>query len=240
MIAPIMGGSGGLNYTADRVAVTADGNSLVYGDGSTNGRSFPVQLAEMAPIRGRLAITNLGINGQRTNQMTSSASDVNAAHQAGKQNILLVWEAVNDILGSGSSAQQAYTNMRAYIQARLATNPANPWRVVLLTLAPVYPGDSSSDAYVPTINQRFQDYNQLIRENQAAMGYEAMVDVRQPGSPFAIPNFERATFKATGYQRYFKVEADNKLLHFNNSGYAEIAKMVAAVLRRLPSRPPTA
>lgn len=236
MISPILAGGGGLVFTSDRVAITADGNSLVYGDGSTNGRSFPVQLAEMAPIRGRLPITNLGINGQRTTQMTSSASDVNAAYQAGKDNVLIVWEAVNDILGAGSSAQQAYTNMRAYIQARLATNTSNPWRIVLMNLAPFYPGDSSSDSYVPTINQRFMDYNQLIRDNQAAMGYEALVDVRQEGSPFAIGNFERATFKASSYQRYFKVESDNKLLHFNNLGYAEIAKMVAATLRRLPAR----
>lgn len=236
MIGPILGSSVGLSFSPERTTVTGVGNSLMYGESFAPGRTLLTQLREIAPIRGQITPLNLGIDGQRTSQMIASPASVNAAHQFGKTNVLLVWEGVNDMLGGGLSPQQAYVNMRTYCQARLATNPENPWRIVLLNLAPVYLGDQSSQDGVNSRNAQFEEFNGLIRDNQAAIGYEALVDVRQPGSPFILPNYDRASFKASTYKRYFYVEANDKLLHFNALGYSVLAPMVAATLRRLPRK----
>lgn len=236
MIGPILGGRAMLRFDPDRVAITGDGNSIMYGDGVGASQNLTAQLAALAPINGAIAITNLGINGQRTTQMTSNAADVNAAYVAGKTNVLLVLEGFNDMIGGGVSAAQAFENMRLYCQARLATNTSNPWRIVLMTCTAYYGGDSQSQGSMDNWNGKIDAYNALIRAGKATLGYTALVDTRSAGSPFNLPDYTPASFKNTNYSKHFRVETDNKLLHPNAYGYGVLAAMVADTLRRLPAR----
>lgn len=234
MFGPIMGGSPRLRFVPEKVAIAGDGNSIMRGDGSTGGETLTVQLARLAPLNGQILIVNHGVDGQRTYQMTSNATDVNASYEAGKANFLLILEGFNDMIGAGNSVATAFENMRLYCQARLALNPDR--RLILILCTPFYPGDQAAQSETDSHNAKLDEFNALVRANKAALGYTALVDTRAAGSPFAIPDYLPATFKATAYQRLFKVETNNKLLHPNNVGYGELALLVAGVLKRLRAR----
>lgn len=232
---PILGGSPRLRYGTGGVAITGDGNSLMYGMGSTGGQNMTTQLAQLAPINGAINITNVGINGQRTPSMTSDAADVDAAYVPGKINILLAWEGFNHIVGNGATPQQAYDAMATYITAQTAKYP---WWVIPITCLPFYGGDGSSQAYLDSSNQLLDQYSALLKANWKSIGCKGVVDVKQAGSVFALPDYQRATMKTLA--QYYMLEYDgvstvSKQVHLNNSGYAKVAAMVANTLRLLPA-----
>ena len=234
MIGPILGGIPRLKFLADKVSITSDGNSLVRGGLVAAGQTLQAQLAALAPISGAMTIANLGIDGQRTYQMTSNATDVNAAHVASKGNLLLGWEGLNDILGNGSTPQQAWNNVVAYVAARRATNPTNPWRIIWINCLPIYNGDLLTQEQIDAENLKLEQFNSLVAANWRAAGITAVVDLRQIGSVFRVADYQRATLKALA--PYFVVESNQKLVHLNAAGYTEVAKMVAETLKRLPAR----
>lgn len=71
----------------------------------------------------------------------------------------------------------------------------------------------------------------MLRANYRALGIDALVDVRQLGSSFQLPDYTDASFAALPhwYEGSFRV-------HLNDAGYAVVAQMVAPVMRRLPLR----
>lgn len=224
---PIMGGRSGLTFSSDKVNIVFDGNSLVFGDGSTGGQTLTVQLAAMSPINGQISITNLGVNGQTTSQMRSAATDVNGAWVEGKTNILVVWEGTNH-MNFGASALTAYNETVNYIADRLALNP---WKIVLMTTLPRRNQGATQDQ-TDTYNAKMDDYNARLLANYKTIGAVGIVDVRKSGSPFLLPDYLTTTFQSSSLAPYWASEGP-KNIHLNNAGYGLVAGYVAQELRKI-------
>jgi lysophospholipase L1-like esterase len=218
---PILGGVARLKFDSS-VAATFDGNSLVEGVGwgaTNSSKTVSSQLALLAPISSQFAITNLGIGGQTFRQMNGldagSSSDVDSAYVAGKKNILFVWEGCNTI-NKGRTPQQAIADATDYIAARKAVHP---WIVVILNTLPFETSAS--------LNADLLTYNALLAQNYKAMGAALLVDVRQPGSPFAFTDYVAGNYTSTYWYDQ---------IHLNNTGYGVIAQFIATAIKRLPAR----
>jgi lysophospholipase L1-like esterase len=234
MIGPVLGGLPRLRYTSDKVNVVFDGNSLVRGDGSTNGQNLVTQVSALAPLNGQLVVPNLGIDGQTIAQMRSGSSDVEASWVPGKTNVLVVWEGTNSINYGASSddGTGAFNDMAAYCADRLALHP---WKLVMMTTLPRY-NLGATQAQVDTFNAKLVKYSSLLLANYKSIGAVAIVDVRQAGSPWIFPDYTLSTFESATALPYWANEGAGKHIHLNNAGYGVVARMVADVLKRLTAR----
>lgn len=221
---PILGGYKKASFTAAAYAMTGDGNSIM---ASSLSDMLP-QLAALPPISGQLAITNCGISGQTVIDMTTNASDVDAAFVAGRINYLLVWEITNNIFNIGRTGLQTCADLTSYIAARLAVHP---WRVILMTAIP-RGGYLGSTWNAVTGEQQLQAANTYIRANWRAMGAIALVEARRTGGPF---DFTDSTTSANFPTPFW----NNDLTHPGNgagNGKSVLAGYIADVLKRLPAR----
>lgn len=217
-----------------QVNIVYEGNSLMAGLGATGGQTLPVQMANAAPLTGAGTVsTNLAVSGSTWSDMTTRAGGVDAAWAAGKTNILVLWEHLNSICAGGLTAAQSASAMATYIAARRAVHP---WIVVSLTMLPCegYSGVMTNQTLRDQYNSIMTACDNLIRANPTAYGVDALVDVRQAGSVFAIPAYLPANFDATGA---IWNEAAGSRVHLNNAGYGLVAPMVNAVLTKLRRRP---
>ena len=208
------------------VNIVCDGNSLTYGIGGT---AYPSQLAGKSPLTGGETITNVGVNGQTTADMTSTHSDVDAAWDAGKTNILVAWEGTNSIANIGRTAAQAKSDLEAYITA---VSAVHPWIVIIGTTISCQTHDGESQTIA--LNAVIDDYNTLLRANYRAMGATALFEVRYPGNPFTPADYTNASFETMATTT--GVWADGETgghVHLNTAGYLIIANLVAATLRRV-------
>lgn len=223
---PILGGVAPITYKTANTQVVFDGNSLVFGVGSTGGLNLPVQQAALAPISAGLVITNTAVSGQTINDMrTRGPTFVDPTFDSAKSNVLILWEGTNSISNSPvRTGLEAIADMTAYIAERRAANPA--WKIVLLTTIPRY---FMNGITVPLGNAQLLVYNNYILANYRAMGADAVVDVRA-NTVFVYPA------GATSMPSYMTPYSSDGHTHLNNAGYALIAAMVAPVLRRLPKR----
>lgn len=229
-----------LRFQSAKTAITMDGNSLVSAETATSGQTVPVQLSAASPISAGLSVLNIGVNGARTRQMNGldggSVTDVQAAWQAGKTNVLILWEGTNSMFGGGRTAAEAYSDMVSYITNRLAEHP---WRIILLTTIPRHEDSAAAQSIIDAQNQKLVDYNNLILANYKSIGVESVVDVRPPGGPFNFTGYSLANdFRAASVQPYWYTGDGNRQIHLNNAGYGLIASYIAAALRRLPARAP--
>jgi hypothetical protein len=120
-------------------------------------------------------------------------SDVDGAFVAGLINVLMAWEGTNSIY-YGRTYLQAAQDAADYIAARKA---AHPWsKTIIGTCLPRM--DSTSDqTVVDNMNAAIDQYNAYLRTNYKAMGFDALFDVRQSGSPFNLSDYLIATFQAS-------------------------------------------
>lgn len=214
------------------VNVVWDGNSLVYGVGATGGQTLPVQVAALAPMAGSgAAVTNCGISGQRWSAMTSGAVDVDGAWQSGKTNVLICWETTNSACNTpGLSAAQIISDITTYIAARRS---AHPWVIVGLTTIPrETSGLMTSQAERERLNGIMSEVDAAMKAGQ--LDFDAVVDVRQPGSAFAFSGYTTADFDGSGW---IWAELSPNRVHLLNAGYAIIAGYVADALKRIPRVP---
>lgn len=226
-----------VRFEPGAVAVCCDGNSLTAGQGATSSANrYPATLATLAPlVSASVPVTNIGIGGQTGVQMLSSRADVTSSYAAGKINILVAWELTNSAY-FGRTAQQCVTDLLAYVDAVKADLA---WRVAVLTAIPRYQkrdGDatflqSDVDAY----NAVLDAANDLLRSQWRGRA-DLLIDLRASGSGFAFSTYTPATFDATGL--YIQEAADGGTIrtHCSDAGYAEVARLVAAGLRRMPIR----
>lgn len=172
---------------------------------------------------------NLGISGQTTQSMINNATDVENAYVDGEKNILVLWEGTNSICNAGDTAAQAIQAMTTYIAARRASKQ---WAFILLLTC--LPRQRSTQADTLAKNAALDSYNATVLSSYKDMGATHVVDVRQVGSPFNMPDYNLQTFEdmaaSTGLWAANEVGAHVHL----DAGYGVIAQMVAAELRRLP------
>ncbi len=233
---PLMSKGGVLKYTLATTNVVFHGNSLIAGTGTTVSGAMPYQVQRLPGINNKFTVVNLGINGQNLVQMlTTGTNSVDPLFDPTKKNVLVVWEGHNTMNSLSYTGAQAYEALKTYTNARLSLNP---WLIVHMTLMPAR-YLNTSDATANSLNTRFNDYNDLLRAGYKEMGAKLLVDVRQAGSPFMTPpdySIESFNDITTSNQTVWSLVDNRQWVHLNNVGYAVIAQMVAATLRRMPNR----
>lgn len=222
MIGPIMGGVASRKYTGTGTNIIFEGNSLVYGWGSTAGNTVPQQLARLPPLNGAVTVHNRGSNGASIADLRADPGSVDNVYVAGKENIVFVWEATNSIYsGWKRTGVQAGEDMAAYCAERLAVHP--DYKIILLTTIPRFQTDSHFGANVAAGNAELSAYDSYIKANYQAMGAKAVVDVRAAG----VFVYTGPTMQAELVPLY------SDLVHLNDTSNAFIAQYCAAALRRL-------
>lgn len=210
------------------VKVTFDGNSLVSGVGAS---SFPLPTAFSA-LAGATAISNLGISGQAWNDLVNNATDVDAAWDASKTNVLFAWETTNSVFNNGSTVQQVITLATNYAAARRAAHP--DIRIVMITSLPRETGVTVTDQANRTERNQANDaVDAYFRQNFRAAGYDAIVDIRRPGSPFILPDYTSASFAV---ENGMWAEGAGTRVHLNDTGYQWVARQCWETFKRLRLR----
>jgi hypothetical protein len=110
--------------------IVFDGNSLTAGLGASPGNSYPEQAMRLLPRS--YTWHNLGVSAQTTVQMAADAADqVDALVDPSARNVLVVWEATNDLF-FGAGPEAAYGHLVSYCQDRRRAG----YQVIVLTLLP--------------------------------------------------------------------------------------------------------
>jgi lysophospholipase L1-like esterase len=205
-----------------------DGHSAMSGQGG-GGQSISTFIAQKPTTAGG-TWTNVAIPGQGWKDMIDNPTDVDAAWQAGKTNVLILWEHVNTLYFNGYTVAQTLAAVKQYIAARRALNP---WLVVLIDS---YPQQGASGTYytLAGIRVALAEIDAAIGANPAFYGIDAMVHIRQKGSFCDLPDFSDASFLAMGD---VWVEQLGNFLHFNANGYSKTADMLEDTLRNLRGVP---
>lgn len=225
-----------VRYTTGATAVLCDGNSLTAGQGaSSSANYYPAVLAGLAPLAaGSIPVANIGVGGQTAAQMTSTRGDVTAAFAAGKTNVLVAWELTNSLY-FGRTAQQAVDDLLAYVEAVIADNSA--WKVAVVTAIPRYQKRAAdgtfNDAAVTAYNAEIDAANALLRAQWRGVA-KMLVDLRTGDSGFNFSTYGSSVFDATGLYVNESADGGTVRVHCSNAGYAEVARVVARDLRRMP------
>jgi hypothetical protein len=214
----------GMLRPSGTVKLVFDGNSLM-------ASQMPSKVAALSPLVGSGATyVNLGIGAQTLRMMNGldggSADDVNGAWEAGKRNVLVIWEASNAIAYFGRTVPQGIQDLIDYIAAR---RTLHPWQVVLLTCIPRFQPNQGG-TYGHDVD--LVEFNRRARLEYRSWGVDVLADVRAPGSVFDFDGTVAANFTAT--QSLWAEGSD--WVHLSDAGYAVVAECVAAALRRLPAR----
>jgi hypothetical protein len=173
-----------------------------------------------------------GVSGQTWRKMNGLDSglttDVDGGFVAGAVNILIAWEGTNSMY-YGASATQAASDAKDYIAARKL---ANPWsKTIIGTCLPRM--DSTSDqSVVDAMNAKIDTYNAYVLANYKAMGFDAVFDVRQAGSPFNLSDYLIATFQASAAAANSIWSSETTHVHPSNYGNDYIVRqcMMPALL----------
>lgn len=190
-----------------------DGNSLVRGFGVV--RPFSDYVAQRMATTGRkIAVSNYGVDGQTTaNMIADQATQILPLyHPKLNKNILVVWEAANDLY-YGASVDQAFKNLQTYCSA--ARNKG--FKVCLLTVLP------NSGAGSPTgVNfyQAYQELNTRIRNASNAIA-DVIADVAS--------DTRIGTVGAENDTAYYLTDKT----HLNDAGYQIVANIVHQSIQNL-------
>lgn len=224
-----------VSFAAGATSVTCDGNSLTAGTGASGAAAkYPAVLATLPPlVGGSTPVLNIGVGGQQASQMTSSQADVTASWVSGKTNILVAWELTNT-LQAGSSAETAVADLLAYVTSVKSTHG---WRVAVLTAIPRFQNRTGDIAFtqteVNTYNALIDSANALLRASWRGVA-DLLIDLRATGSPFAFSDYAATTFTGSGLYVNEAWAGGTARVHCSDAGYAAVASLVAAGLRRMP------
>lgn len=196
-----------------------DGNSLVAGVGSTGPAAYlPAQTMALEPLSSaHSSWQTKGIGGQTWRQMNGldggSSADIDSAWVEGKTNILIAWETTNAIYNTARTVAQTAQDLADYFLARKALHP---WLTVMICTIP-RGGDSR--------NLQLLQVDALVRANPAAYGVDRLVETRFAGSPFAMPDYNVATYDALSAGLWDPSEYPNHI-HLRDQGYALVSGWV--------------
>lgn len=200
-----------------------DGNSLVAGQGAVYAEDKVSRLLGLLPpLNSTLdRIQNSGVSGQSFAQMrTRVYQAVNQYYVPGKKNILFVWEGTNSICNESRTDVQAIADFTGYCSDVRAGH--SDWYIIGLTTLPR--GGIISTYTVAQANAYLDGFNVLLKANFRAIGCDAVVDVRLPGSPFALAGYTTADFNS----QPFSSNMDSDKVHGNDTGYDAVSRMCAA------------
>jgi hypothetical protein len=219
-----------------------DGNSLFANQVDANGvysndNRIGEKLMALPPISGAMTYKNKALGGATFKTMVagqngnSGIADLQAAYEAGKQNILFVLEGVNTALtarpdGSAATAADIIQDCKDYLAAVKAGHA--DWRIYIV-LAPPYKDDT-----VPSVgNAAIDGYNAYIRANYASMGVEGYVETRRPGG--VLPYQAPYTYPYINQSGYYKDD-----VHWNAVANGVVAQYLADLLPAIPDVAPAA
>lgn len=216
------------NSTTAAVAITAPsattevvdaGNSLTLGT-SSDGTAIPYPTSLQAILGPLYSVQNSGVGGQSGADIVAGfAAQIGDHYDAGKANILVLWEGTNDLYFDASAAD-SYAHYVSIAASYKALNPAN--KVIVLTCLPRsnFPGTStiSGDptAQLATFESRRQAFNALVRANSG--GFDKVVDLAAD---------QRLGFLGCEQDTAYY---DGSLVHMNAAGYLIIADKVATAI----------
>ncbi len=210
------------------VKVTFDGNSLVQGQGG-GGTTIATVFSALA---GSTGIANVSSGGQTWADMTSVHSDVDAAYDGAKTNVLFIWETTNSVFNSNLSTQQTIDDAVAYVAAVKAAHPA--WKIVMVTTIPRRAGTYiATEADLIDANQRLDSVDAYFLSNYRAVGLDAVTWVRRPGSPFLMPDYTTASFLV---DNGLWSDPIGSQIHLNAAGYTVIGQLCWETFTRLRAR----
>lgn len=189
------------------------GNSLTYGQESSNPatKSYPAVLKTLAPFNvAGCTITNVGVSGRTTQELIATQSTVvNPLYVAGKRNIVLVFEMINDIFNNCLDAATAY----AHIVTLCGNLKAAGWEVWVggTTVRNVSVAPSNSCGSAAAIEAISNAANALVAANALTIADGYL-------------NLRRNT-NLTDPDLYTAYLADS--IHYNDAGYYLLAVGIA-------------
>ncbi|HEX9105681.1 MAG TPA: SGNH/GDSL hydrolase family protein, partial [Longimicrobiales bacterium] len=196
---------GGRGGPAGAGQVVFDGDSLTLGTGATGGQTYP---AQTSALLGGWPGVNLGVSGQRTDQMLADVvTDVDGRYSAGLANYLAAWCGTNDLYQS-VAADLALKYLAQYCSGRLARG----YRVAVATLTPC-----SSIGTPAGFEAARQALNTNLRANWRAFA-DGLIDL---GANATIGP-AGAELNPTYYQ--------GDKIHMTNAGYGIVAGLAKTAL----------
>jgi len=193
------------------------GNSLIAGDGATTAQRVANTLHNLPLLKNSgLTVKSYGIAGDSyTDMIVNQIASIQAAYEVGKKNILIHWEATNQIYLGNSTASQTVTHMLDFLSA---VNTGQTWEHITLTCLHRWTDNAK--------NLVLQEFNGLVLNNHKNYGIKRVVDIRKGDSPFSGTGFTQADFDAySAYTKNTEVGTGNET-HLNDAGYDKIAKMI--------------
>ncbi len=203
-----------------------DGDSLMASHASSAGNRVPGRVVAYPPVNGAATSSMLAISGQTVQDMIDTASDVDAAFNPARTNVLITFAGTNGMIDGG--AVQA-DRMRTYLAARKAAHPE-----LLVVLGGLIPRYEPGTLTVADRNERMVAYNALCRSNWRTWGADAFFDTRPAGGPFDLPDWSLGSFtRAETLPLWSTADTAGVYTHLSDVGAAYVARQISDALRRL-------
>lgn len=180
------------------------GDSLTLGNSATRPEyTYPAQMLPTVPH----ARLNQGVGSSVIGDAVTAAAEVDAAYDATRRCICVVWHGTNDI-ALGETGADTHVELAAYCAARRAAG----WRVVVGTLPAVdYAG------ITPAIQAEYAAYRALIQANHATYS-DGWVDIQADAR---MADASNTTYRS----------ADR--VHFTDAGFAVVASLFGPTVQAL-------
>ena len=203
-----------------------DGDSLMASHASSVGNRVPGRVVAYPPVNSAATSSMLAIGGQTTQDMIDAASDVDAAFDNARTNVLITFAGTNGMI-DGAAAQA--DRMRTYIAARKAAHPD-----LLVVLGGLIPRYESSAISISDRNNYMVAYNALCQANWRTWGAAAYFNPRPAGGPFDLPDWSLESFtRSETLPLWSTADAQGVYTHLSDVGAAYVARQISDALRRL-------
>jgi len=191
-----------------------DGDSMTYGNGSTDGQNYPFQTQTLLGINA--TYQNLGVPGQTVLQMDNDADiQIDTEYLSSRTtNIISLFGGTNDIAQDpNQDAITTYNRIVSYSQARRAAG----FKVIVNTILPRSEGlYSISKSEFETTRQTV---NNLIRTNWKTFA-DGISDIASDSNIGQLNDSDNLTYYVDG-------------IHLTNNGYGIIASYVSSAIKQI-------
>lgn len=232
--------------SAANVKVLGHGNSLMAGVGASSPSTYWLaRMAGLAPFAGKgITVENHGVGGMSIatdvgagTMMATAAAAIDANLAAGKINILVIHEGINEPKGNGYNGTSTHNSWKAYCLARKAAAAAagKILRIVTMTTTPA--GADPTGGGQTAINTRMASivvFNNLMRQQYRDYA-DVLCDVAAHppfAAMYAANDWTQAAFVASGAYARSDGTADD-YTHLGDAGYLKMAYPAARAMCRV-------